>query len=98
MLIARNAAEQHSAVFDRDTPMHASVGLIAGIVGVGLTSAVLASIGLEFVYLAATEGPRRAAFDRTVPASSLANHAADALAAVGGFYVGRWLVARSRAA
>lgn len=98
MLVARNAAEQHSAILDQDTPVHASVGVIAGIVGVGLTSAILASIGVEFVYLAAKNGPRRAAFDRTVPASSLANHAADALAAVGGFYLGRWLVERSRAA
>jgi hypothetical protein len=49
------------------------------------------------VYLAAKNGPRRAAFDRTIPASSLANHATDAFAAIGGFYVGRWLIQRSRA-
>jgi hypothetical protein len=98
MLVATNAAQQHAAVFDQGTPVHASVGVIAGLLGVGLTSAVLASIGVEFLYLAAKNGARRAAFDRTMPASSLANHAADALAAVGGFYLGRWLAQRARSA
>jgi hypothetical protein len=98
MLVARNASEEHAAVFDRETPVHASVGVIGGLVGVSLTAAVLTSIGVEFVCLAAKDGVRHAAFGKTVPASSLANHAADLLATVGGFYLGRWLIQRSRPA
>jgi len=95
MLIARNAAEQHVAVIDRDTAVHGSVGVLAGLFGISVTTAVLASLGVEFACLAAKNGVRRAAFDRVVPASSLANHAADVMATVAGVYVGRWLVRRS---
>lgn len=97
MLVARNSAEQHVAIIDRDTCVHASVGVAAGVIGISLTAAVLASIGLEFAYLSAKHGASRAAFDRVVPATSLANHAADVMATVAGVYVGRWLVRRASA-
>jgi len=96
MLVASNAAEQHVAVIDRDTAVHGSIGVVSGLLGIGLTSAVLASLGVEFAWLAAKNGARRAAFDRVVPASSLANHAADVIATVAGVYIGRWLVRRTR--
>lgn len=96
MLIARNAAEQHAALVDTDTALHAGVGVTAGLLGVSVSVAVLASLGVEFTYLAAKRGPRRAAFDKMVPASSLANHAADVLATVGGVCLGRWLAQRLR--
>ena len=94
MLIAQTAAEQHAAVLDRDTAMHAGVGVAAGALGISVTAAVLASLGVEFAYLATKRGARRAAFDKVEPASSIANHAADVLATVGGVYVGRWIIAR----
>ena len=97
MLVARNRSEQHVALIDRDTAVHASVGVTAGLLGISVTAAVLASIGLEFAYLSSKNGVRRAAFDRVVPASSLANHATDVVATVAGVYVGRWLVAMIRA-
>lgn len=96
MLVAHNSAEQHVAIIDRDTAVHASVGVSAGLLGISVTAAVLASIGLEFAYLSAKHGPTRAAFDRVVPATSLANHAADIVATVAGVYIGRWLVRRAR--
>lgn len=96
MLVARNASEQNVAVIDRDTAVHASVGITAGLLGISVTAAVLASLGVEFAYLSAKHGLRRAAFDRVVPATSLANHAADVVATVAGVYVGRWLVSRAR--
>ena len=95
-LVARNATEQNVAVFDRDTAVHGSVGVVAGLLGISVTAAVLGSLGVEFVYLSARHGVRRAAFERVVPASSLANHAADVLATVTGVYIGRWLVKRAR--
>lgn len=95
MLIARNSKQEHVAVIDRDTATHAAVGLAAGVFGTSVTTAVLASIGVEFLYLARRYGTARAAFDRVIPASSLANHTADVLATVAGFHVGRSLV-RSR--
>ena len=97
MLVARNAAEQHAAFLDHETPLHAGVGVAAGVLGISVTAAVLASIGVEFAYLAAKNGPRSAAFEKVVPASSLANHAADVVATVAGVYVGRWLVRASGA-
>ena len=92
LLVARNAAEQNVAIIDRDTAVHASVGVAAGVLGISVTAAVLASIGVEFAYLSTKHGLRRAAFDRVVPASSLANHATDVVATVTGVYVGRWLI------
>lgn len=97
MLVARNSAEQHVAIIDRDTAVHASVGIAAGLLGISVTVAVLASIGVEFAYLSAKHGPSRAAFDRVVPATSLANYATDVMATVAGVYVGRWLVRRASA-
>jgi len=94
VLVARNASEQHAAVVDRDTAMHAGVGVAAGALGISVTAAVLASLGVEFAYLATKRGARRAAFDKVEPASSIANHAADVVATVGGVYVGRWIVRR----
>ena len=94
VLVARNASEQHAAVVDRDTAMHAGVGVAAGALGISVTAAVLASLGVEFAYLATKRGARRAAFDKVEPASSIANHAADVIATVGGVYVGRWIVRR----
>lgn len=94
-LVARNPAEQHAAIVDIDTAMHVGVGTAAGVLGVSVSTAVLASLGIEFAYLAARRGAKRAAFDKVVPASSLANHAADVLATVGGVYLGRWIVRRS---
>ena len=94
MLIARNAAEEHAAIVDGETALHVGVGLTAGVLGISVTAAVLASLGAEFVYLAAKRGPHHAAFDKVVPASSIANHAADVIATVGGVYLGRWLVQR----
>jgi hypothetical protein len=94
MLIAHNAAEQHAALVDRDTAMHAGIGVMAGLLGISVTAAVLTSLGVEFAYLAAQRGARRAAFDKVEPASSIANHASDVIATVGGVYVGRWIVRR----
>lgn len=94
MLIARNRAEQHAALIDRETAMHTGIGFSAGLLGVNLTTAVLASIGVEFLHLAAKDGVRKAAFEKVVPASSLANHAADVMATVAGVYIGRWVVRR----
>lgn len=96
VLVARNASEQNIAVIDRDTAVHGSVGVVAGLLGISVTAAVLASLGVEFVYLSSKHGVQRAAFDRVVPASSLANHAADVLATVTGVYIGRWLAQRAR--
>jgi hypothetical protein len=98
MLVAHNAAEQHVAVIDRDTAVHGSIGVLSGLLGISLTAAVLASLGVEFAYLSTKNGARRAAFDRVVPATSLANHAADVVATVAGVYIGRWLVQRARPA
>lgn len=95
MLVARNASEQHAAVLDRETSLHFGVGLGAGIFGVGVTTAVLLSIGAEMAYVASKDGARRAVFGKVIPASSLANHAADAVATVAGVYVGRWLARRA---
>ena len=96
MLIARNSTEEHAAVLDHETPVHASVGIISGVLGISVTTAILTSIGVEFAYLAAKNGPRRAAFDKVLPASSLANHAADVVSTVAGVYVGRWLARAAR--
>ena len=90
MLIARNATEQHAAVIDRDTALHVGIGVTSGLFGISVTAAVLGSIGVEYARLAARRGAERAAFDKSVPASSLANHAADVVATVGGVYLGRW--------
>jgi hypothetical protein len=95
MLVAHNASEQHVAIIDRDTAVHASVGLTAGLLGISVTTAVLASLGVEFAYLSLKNGAAHAAFDRVVPATSLANHAADVVATVAGVYIGRWLVRRA---
>lgn len=97
MLIARNQSEAHAAVIDRETAMHAGIGMSAGVLGISVTAAVLASIGLEFVHLAARDGVRRAAFKKVVPATSLANHAADVVATMAGVYIGRWVVRRFQA-
>lgn len=94
-LVARNASEQHAAVIDSQTVLHVGVGVSSGVFGVSVTTAVLASLAAEFAYLASKNGLRRAAFDKVVPASSLANHAADVIATVVGVYAGRWLVRRS---
>ncbi len=91
LLIARNRSDQHVAVIDRETALHVAVGLTAGVCGTSVTAAVLATIGLEFMYLAHQQGARRAAFARVVPASSLANHAADVVATVAGYHVGQSL-------
>lgn len=95
MLVARNKSEQHVAIIDRDTAVHGSIGVLSGLLGISLTTAILASLGVEFAYLSVKNGARRAAFDRVVPASSLANHAGDLVATVAGVYVGRWLVRRA---
>ena len=96
MLVAHAADEQNVAIFDGSTVVHASVGVTAGLLGISTSSAVLASIGVEFAYLSLRDGPKRAAFDRVVPATSLANHAADVVATVAGVYLGRWLVHRAK--
>jgi hypothetical protein len=90
------ATEGFRAIVDADTAARAAVGLAAGICGVSVTAAMLASLAMEFGYLTLKYGAAEAAFSKTRGASSLANHTVDVLASVGGFYAGRQLVARAR--
>lgn len=92
------ASSRSSALIDYGTASHASIGVTAGLLGISVTAALLSSIGVEFLYLAARVGPSRAAFDQTLPPRSLANQAIGTLATVSGVYVGRWLIQRARAA
>lgn len=92
-----SATKQRATIFDYGTAAHASIGVTAGLLGISVTAALLSSIGVEFLYVAARVGPSRAAFDKTLPARSLANQAVGVLATVSGVYVGRWLVQRGRA-
>lgn len=94
LIIAKNSRETHAAVLDEETAVHFGLGLSAAAIGVTPTAAVLADIAVEAAIRSVKEGPRRALFQKAIPASSLANHAADVLATVAGFYTGRFLLLR----
>lgn len=94
----RNASRQRATLVGYGTAAHASIGVTAGLLGVSVTAALLTSIGIEFLYVAARLGPARAAFDETLPARSLAGQAAGVLATVSGVYAGRWLIRWARSA
>lgn len=90
-LVATSRREANGSLLDGRTPLHVAVGLLGGLCGTSLLTAVLGSLGAEILVIAARRGPDYALFGKARPASSLGNQAVDVAATSGGYYLGRWL-------
>jgi hypothetical protein len=94
-IIGRTKRAQGRALFDKKTPAHIGIGILAGLLGIEPAVGVLAALTYETAKYAMAEGAHDALF-RARPGEAMGNQIFDVVAITTGVYTGAFLRALYR--